>query len=190
MRIDALDGLTIDYSLQTKHTVGRGVLRTNVDYIFVVIEKAALFSHEVSILVEMINSGVVGLFVILKRIRVIEFPVFTERISIEIVAQIEAAHVRMLQELDAIEVEDLTLKQVGHIPKMCHCGNHEILFPHPFGNHFHAGALMSVGILKNIYTSQSFFCTEILADNGYEIVKMLLVLEVRHFSGKAVKIKN
>ena len=52
MGIDMLDGLTIDHSLQTQHTVSRRVVRAKVDNEVVIVEQAVLGFHQLAILGE------------------------------------------------------------------------------------------------------------------------------------------
>ena len=54
MGIDTLDGLAIHYCLQTEHTMGRGVLRTDIYYIFIIGEEFALLAYQFSVLVKII----------------------------------------------------------------------------------------------------------------------------------------
>ena len=54
MRIDALYGLAVNNSLQTEHTMGRGVLRTDIYNIFIISEEFALFANKFSILIKII----------------------------------------------------------------------------------------------------------------------------------------
>ena len=62
--IDALHGLTINNSLQSEHTVGRWVVRTDVDNIVVLIKATLLCSNEMSILAQGILHGEVILWLI------------------------------------------------------------------------------------------------------------------------------
>ena len=95
----------------------------------------------------------------------------------------------MTKELDAVEIEHLALQQVGHLPDVAHCGDDKILFAHLLCQHLHACALAGVGVLKDIYTSQSLLVAEVLSDDSDEVVEMLLLLEVCHLGGKLVKVK-
>ena len=116
MRIDALHDLTVNNGLQAEHTVGRWVLRTDVDYILVVGEEFSLAANELSVGIEAINLSVFWLHIVLKRVRVIILPVFAEWVALEVVAQEESAHVGVVEELDAVEVKHFTLKQFCHLP--------------------------------------------------------------------------
>ena len=166
------------------------MLRADVDYILVVGEELSLAANELSVGIEAINLSVFWLHIVLKRVRVIIFPVFAEWVALEVVAQEESAHVRMVEELDAVEVKHFTLKQLCHLPEVANSRDDIIVFPYPLCNHLHACALLGVGILKNVDTSQTFLGSEIFANDGHEIVKMLLLLQVCHFLGKLVKVKN
>ena len=95
----------------------------------------------------------------------------------------------MTKELDAVEVEHLALEQVGHLPYIRHGRYDKVGLTHLLGQQLHTGALVGVGVLKDIDTSQSLLAAEVLSDDGDEIVEMLLLLEVCHFGGKLVKVK-
>ena len=68
MRIHALHDLAVDHRLQTEHTVGTGVLRTDVDHIVVRTEQAVLLRLKHAAVVDIILQSVVWLHVVLKRI--------------------------------------------------------------------------------------------------------------------------
>ena len=96
----------------------------------------------------------------------------------------------MSKELDAVEVEYLTLQQVGNLPDAGDGRDDEVVLPHSLCQHLHAGALVSLGILENIDTSESLLATEVFANDSNEVVEMLLLLKVCHLKGKLVKVKN
>ena len=179
---DTLYRLTVENSLKTKHTVCRWVLRTDIDYELIIAEELYLLLNEVSVLVETILHGIVRLFIVLKCITLLGNKVLTERISLEVVTKEEATHIRMTEELDTEEIKHLTLEQVSTLIEgsdtpyyirvtllLCYC--------------LHRDTLMSVGVLKDIDTSETFL-TKILTNDSNEIIEMLLVMEFCHCRGK------
>ena len=88
------------------------MVRTEVDDEIVVVKETVLSLCEVSELVKVVfrcpiclrlirHGELVGLGTHIK--------IFTKRVALEVAAHKETAHVRMSKELDAQEVEDLTL---------------------------------------------------------------------------------
>ena len=125
--IDALHSLTIDNGLQTEHTVGRWVVRTDVDNILILVEAALLCSNQVTILAQGVLHGEVILRLISARELVClraHIEVLAQWIALEICAEEETTHVWVTQELDAHEIEDFTLQEVSHLPKVNNCRNH------------------------------------------------------------------
>ena len=116
MRIDTLNSLTIQHGLQAEHTVSSRVLRTDIDHVVVGAEKFVLLSLQIAILVEVELQTVVGLYIILKGVLIVELPVLAEGIALEIATQEQTTHILMTQEHDAIEIEDLALQQIGYFP--------------------------------------------------------------------------
>ena len=179
---DTLYRLTIENSLKTKHTVCRWVLRTDIDYELIIAEELNLLLNEVSVLVETILHGIVRLFIVLKCITLLGNKVLTERISLEVVTKEEATHIRMTEELDSEEIKHLTLEQVSTLIEgsdtpdyirvtllLCYC--------------LYRDTLMSVSILKDIDTSETFL-SKVLTNDSNEIIEMLLVMELCHCRGK------
>ena len=109
MRVDALHGLTVEHCLQTEHTVGSRVLGTDVDHIVVGAKQSVLLRLEITILVDEVLQTIVGFYIILKGIGIVELPVLAEGEALEIGTQEQTTHIRMAQEYDAIEIIDLTL---------------------------------------------------------------------------------
>ena len=94
--IDALHSLTINNSLQSEHTVGRWVVRTDVDNIVVLIKATLLCSYEMSILAQGILHGEVILWLISTRELVClrtHIEVLAQWIALEIGAEEKAAHI-------------------------------------------------------------------------------------------------
>ena len=202
--IDALNGLAVQHCLQAQHTVGSWVLRTDVDHIVVGAKQAVLLALQVAILVEIELQSVVGLVVVLKCVLVVKLPVLAEWVTLEVVTQEESTHIGMPQEHDTVEVEYLALQQVGHLPDVRYCWDvghrlslecahaialHAVATNLSLGQHLYAATLMGLGVLQNVDTSQTLFCSEVLAYDGNKIVKALLVLQVQHLRGELVKIE-
>ena len=125
--IDALHGLTINNGLQSEHTVGRWVVRTDVDNIVVLIKATLLCSNEMSILAQGILHGEVILRLISARELVClrtHIEVLAQWIALEIGAEEKTAHIWVTQELDADEIEDFTLQKVSYLPKVNYCRNY------------------------------------------------------------------
>ena len=179
---DTLYCLTIKNSLKTKHTVCRWVLRTNIDYELIITKELHLLLNEVSLLVEAILHGIVWLFIILKCIPLLCNEVLAEWIALEIVTKEETAHIRMTKELDSEEVIHLTLKQVSALIEGSDTPNH-IRVALLLCYRLYRDTLMSVSILKDIDTSETFL-TKVLTNDSNEIIEMLLVMEFCHCRGK------
>ena len=186
--IDTLHGLTIDNGLQAEHTVGRWVVRTDVDNIVVLIKATLLCSNEMTIFAQGILHGEVILWLISTRELVClrtHIEVLAQWIALEIGAEEKTAHIWVTQELDADEIEYLTLQEVSHLPKVNNCRNH-ITAIHLLGDGLYRAALAGLSILENIDTSETFL-TEVFTDDGNKVVEMLLVLQLRHFRSEIIK---
>ena len=146
MGIDALHGFTVENRLQAQHTVSRRMLRADVDHIVIIAEKRILLLAQIAILVKPEFQAIVRLHVVFKRVLVVGLEILAEGIALEITTQEQATHIRMSQELDAEEVEHLTLQQVGTLPKTDHRGN-DMAVANLTCQHLHTGALMADGIL-------------------------------------------
>ena len=85
------------------------VLRTDVDYIVIGIEKPVLLSLQITVLVEIVLQAVVRLHIVLQLILIVVLPVLTEGEALEITAQEQPSHVLVAQEHDAIEIIYLAL---------------------------------------------------------------------------------
>ena len=203
MRIDTLHDFTVDYCLQAEHTVSTRVLGTDVDDIVVITKQAVLLRLESSAVVDKILQAVVGFNIVFKRIFARSLEVLAQGPSLEIVSEEQAAHILVAEEDDTQEVEHLTLKQVGTLPKIgngrdiiqglavgvARAVNGISVAAHlSAGNHLHRAALVRLRILQNIDTTQALFA-EVLAHYGDEIVEMLLLLEVCHLGGKLIEIE-
>ena len=180
--IDALHGLAVDNGLQTEHTVGGWVVRTDIHHIVVIVKTALLGFYQMSVGTQRVLYGEVVLWLVgageLVCLR-IHIEVLAQWMSLEVGAKEKSAHVWMTQELDADEIEHLALQQVSHLPKIDDCRNH-ITAIHLLGDGLYRAALVGLSILKNIDTSETFL-TEVFTDDGNKVVEMLLVLQLRHF---------
>ena len=188
VRIDALHLLAVENGLQAKHTVCRRVVRTDVHYEVGVFEEALLCSYEVAVGVEAVHNGVVRLWLVGKRELVClgaHVEVLAQRIAVEVGTQEQTAHVGVAEELDAYEVVHLTLEQLGCLPELNDGRNH-IAAVHLLCDGAYGAALVVVGVLKNVDTSQAFLA-EVLADDGNKVVEMFLVLQFRHLTREIVE---
>ena len=188
MRIDALHGLTVEHSLQAEHTMRGRVLRANVHHIGIVFEERILLACKTSVLVYFILQAKVGLHIFFQRILVVACPVLAEGMALEVVAQEQTAHVGMAEEEDSIEVENLTLQQVSHAPEVDDRGD-DALAVHHLCQHLHRAALVCLGVLQDVDAAQALFSTEVLADDGHQVVETLLVFQICHLSGKLIKVE-
>ena len=105
--------------------------------------------------------------------------------ALEVSAQEEALHVGVSEELDAKEVVDLTLKQVGSLPQVDDRRD-DVVVAHLSGNGLHAGAVVCLGVLKDVDAAEAFLA-EVLADDGDEVVEMLLLFQFAHALGETVE---
>ena len=185
VRIDALDFFAVENGLQPEHSVSRGVLRTDIDHIVVLIEETMLGAHQFAGVVEGISVGVFAFLIVLQGVGVVELPVFPEGMTLEIVSQEQPLHDGVSEELDAIEVEDFPFEEVGGLPDVDD-GRDDVVFVHLLGDGFHAGALMVGGAFQNIDASQSFLA-EVFSHDGDKVVVMLLFLQLFHFLAEVVK---
>jgi len=181
VRIDALHSLTIDDGLETEHTVGRWVVRTDVDHVVILVETTLLSSYQVTILAQGVLYGKIILRFVGARELVglrAHVEVLAEWIALEVGAEEETAHVWVTQELDADEIEYFTLQQVSYLPEVHYCRDY-IRAIHLLGDGLHGATLVVLSVLKNVDTSETFL-TEVLTDDGNKVVEMLLVLQLRH----------
>ena len=118
--VDLLHHLAVERCAETHHAVGRRMLRADVDHILVVLEHLAGSLDHLSVGVERIRAGVVLVLLVLEANRVerrVGVIILAERMSHPVVAQEEAAHVGMSDELDAEHVVDLAFLEIGHLPE-------------------------------------------------------------------------
>ena len=104
--------LTIQHRLQTKHTVCRRVLRTNIHNEVIISKQRTLCTNEFTILIKIPLCSCIKFYIILRSIHVlsrIHVIILTEWITLKVVSQVEATHIRVTKELNTIEVIDLAL---------------------------------------------------------------------------------
>ena len=162
----------------------RGVLRANIDHELIISEERNLLLHQFSVLVYTISASESTFHVIFQGIAIVLVEVLAQRIAFKVLAQVEAAHIWMSQELNAQEIEDLTFQQISALIQIRDSGQHIVLV-HLLGDLLHRSTLMGLCVFQNINTSQAFLA-KILADNSNKVVEMFLVFKLRHLHGKAV----
>ena len=96
--------------------MGCRVLRTDIDHIVIGTKQSVLLTLQVAVLVQIELQSVVGLNVVFKGVFVVELPVFTEGIALEVCTQEQSTHILVPQEHDTIKVVDLAFQQVGYAP--------------------------------------------------------------------------
>jgi hypothetical protein len=114
--IDALYGLSVKHSLQTEYTVGSRVLRADVEHIVIIAKQLILLALKFAIIVEIVFQTIVGLYIVLEGVLIVKLPILAEWITLEVIAQEQAAHIGMTYENDSEEVVNLALQQIGHLP--------------------------------------------------------------------------
>ena len=186
--IDVLDGLTADDGLQSEHTVGGRVVRSEVHHEVVLVHQRAARGHEFAVAVKVplrrpVLCRLVGLGEAVGLRAHVE--VLAERPALEVVAHEEAAHVGVAEKLDAEEVIDLSLQQVGSVPQLQHRGNHVVLAD-LLGDDLCGTTGVALRIFENIDTTQPLLA-EVLADDGDKIVEMLLFVQLLHLAGEVVE---
>jgi hypothetical protein len=177
--IDALYDLSVEHSLQTEHTVGSRVLRTDVEHIVIIAKQLILLALQFAVVVEIVLQTVVGLYIVLEGVLIVKLPILAERIALEVVTQEQATHIGMTYENYSEEVVNLALKQISHLPKVRNSWQ-IICVSICLGNHLNTATLVGVAVLKNIYATESLFSSEILTYDSYKIVETFLALQVQH----------
>ena len=188
VRINALHGLTVDNGLKTEHTMGRWVVRTDVDNILIIIEATLFCSYQMTISTKTVFYCEIILWLISTRELIglwTHIEILAQRIALEISTEEKTTHIRVTQELDADEIKHLTLQQISNLPEIDDCRNH-IRTIHLLGDSLDRATFVSLSIFKNIDTSETFL-TEVFTDDGNKVVEMLLVLQLRHFRGEIIK---
>ena len=187
VRIYLLYGLSLKHCLQAEHSMRGRVLRTDVDDIVVGREQRTLLLHNPAVIVKAILNRIVRLRVVSKHVRVVfraHVIVLAERISLEIGTQIKPAHILMPYELYSEEIINLTLEQFGSHPQAANRGYIRLVAVCVYS--LDTDALMRNGVLKNIYTSESFLA-EVFSNYRHKEVKTLLFLQFRHLFGKNIQ---
>ena len=181
------DCLAVEYRLQAEHSVGCRMLGTDIDNIVVIGEKRMLHSHQFSVFIKAVFERTFRFGVIRKHIRVVlrtHVVVLTERIALEIRAQVYAAHILVAKKLDAEKVVNLTLQYLGTFPQVAHRRYIRLV---TVGIHcLNARALVSLRVLQYINAPESFLA-EVFSDNGDKEVEMLIIPQFCHLGGKSVQ---
>ncbi|CCY16554.1 putative uncharacterized protein [Prevotella sp. CAG:755] len=118
--VDFADALAFKVDAEVEHTVGRGVLRSDVDDVIVVAEDFCLRAAERAVGVERVAGGLVGERLVghAQRIVLFRIVVLAEGESHPVFAHVDAAQVGVTGEDDAIEVVGFALVDVGDVPKV------------------------------------------------------------------------
>ena len=95
VRINLLNDLAVEQSLQSQHSVSGGMLRTNVYHKVVVGEQRVVLFHQTALLVKAVLAAVAWLVVVVEGVAFNRLIVFAKRIAAEVAAQIESAHIGM-----------------------------------------------------------------------------------------------
>ena len=165
------------------------MLRTDIDDIVVFCKQTVLLAYEFAIF-QRILATIFRFHIIDKGVAVVKLPILAERITFEVVTQEQTAHIGMTEELDAVEVKDLTLQDIGNLPQLADSRNNMfnscIGSAYLTGNRLHGSTLVGIGILQNIDTTQTFL-TKVLTNDGNEVIEMLFLLQLLHLLCKAVK---
>ena len=188
VRINALHGLTVDNGLKTEHTMGRWVVRTDVDNILILIEATLFSSYQMTISTKTVFYSEIILRLISTRELIClwtHIEILAQRIALEISTEEKTTHIWVTQELDADEIKHLTLQQISNLPEIDDCRNH-IRPIHLLGDSLDRATFVSLSVFKNIDTSETFL-TEVFTDDGNKVVEMLLVLQLRHFRSEIIK---
>ena len=189
MRIYLAHVLSVEDCLKAEHTMRCRVLRPYVDYIIVVGEKLVPGLYQMSVLVKIIFQSIIRLRVVFKSILVVlrtHVVVLSERISVKIRTEIQTAHVLVAKELYAVKVVHFTFQYFGTLPQVAYRRDVSVVAVAVHG--LDARALMCFRVFKNIHSAKTFF-TEVLTYDGYEEVKMFLILEFCHLFGKIIQLE-
>ena len=90
----------------------------------------------------------------------------------------------LAEEFYAIEVIHFALKNLGTLPQVAHRGDISVVTVVAYGLHAHA--FVRFRIFEDVHGSESLFA-EVFTNDGYEEVKMLLILEFCHLFGKIIQ---
>ena len=103
------------------------MVRTDIDYVVILVKATLLCSNEMSVFAQGILHGEVILWLISTRELVgiwAHIEILAQWIALEIGTEEETAHIWVTQELDADEIEYLTLQKISYLPKVNNCRNH------------------------------------------------------------------
>ena len=118
VRVDLADAFTLQRHTEVKHTVGRGVLRTDVHHIIVLVPDAVFHLLHAAVLAEAVLRGEVAQWFVrhAERIVLLRRVVLAEGEAHPVLAHEQAAHIGVVREDDAVEVIHFTLVSVGNVP--------------------------------------------------------------------------
>ena len=143
--VNLFDNLALQAHAEMEHAVGGGVLRADIHHVVFLAEDIALHFRERAVGGEGVGVGGVGERFVghAQGVVLLRLVVLAERIAHPVFAHIDAAHIGVAGEDDAVEVVDLALVDVSNVPKVAYRG-HVGRFA-AFANHLHAGALAGSG---------------------------------------------
>ena len=139
--INLLDDFAVERGAQAHNAVSTWVLRTEVHNIFVFTKHLFVYAGHVAIGIFNHGKGVVLVFLRIEAYRVqfgICIIILAQRVSHPVVAQEEAAHIGVIDELNAKEVIHFTFLEVGYAPNVAYGVNHRVFavsHSHLHGNH-------------------------------------------------------
>ena len=143
--VNLFNHLTLQAHAEVEHAMGRGVLRSNVHHVVFLAEDIVLLFRERAVGGKSIGVCGVGERLVghAQGVVLLRLVVLAEGIAHPVFAHIDAAHIGVAGEDDAVEVVDLALVDVCNVPKVAYRG-HVGRFA-AFANHLHAGALAGSG---------------------------------------------
>ena len=155
-RVYTADILTVDGSTHTQHTMSGRMLRTDVHHEILLAEHHILMPLYRSVRTQSVFLRHVGVHLILhvQRIRV-HIVVLAQRESLPVLAQEDAAHVRISREADAEEIEHLAFLDLCRFPQMADRRQKSVF---PVRSHgFKYNAITRGSTFQIIQRAQSFF---------------------------------
>ena len=122
--VNLLNGFPFECHTEVEHTVGRGVLRTDVHHIIAVCKNRIAPAGNRTIGIQcqffsIVRQGFVGHA---ERIVLLRLIILTERITHPVFAQEYATHIGVTRKADAVEVKYFALVNVCHCPKVRNTG--------------------------------------------------------------------
>ena len=118
VRVNLANAFTLQRHTEVKHTVGRGVLRTDVHHIIVLVPDAVFHLLHAAVLAEAVLRGEVAQRFVrhAERIVLLRRVVLAEGEAHPVLAHEQAAHIGVVREDDAVEVIHFTFVSVGNVP--------------------------------------------------------------------------